>query len=212
MFISQRKTHQFKTFKKKFVKFILKTQWSFPFHKLKAIRKFKSGGLEIQTEKTTYSISVSNRDEAFDILNHLFKHIPTYTKKSEREELLGGEGEGGVLDGMTGELLQLANPVNTGASRSALQKVYEAQQMGVAGLEELARQEEVINRVNDNLDNIEYNLSKTDRHLRAIEGAGGAIANAFTRNPKKGDYSYEREAAGYEIKKVKKPELKISIL
>jgi hypothetical protein len=73
------------------------------------------------------------------------KNVPSYTKKSEkqeREELLGGneeiDDEGFDLD--FGDLLGTNDLVDTERSKRILGKINDSEQMGVQALNELQRQ------------------------------------------------------------------------
>ena len=71
------------------------------------------------------------------------KNVPSYTKKTEREELLGGGGEEGEDDGIDldfGDLLGTNDLVDTERSKRILGKIDDCDQMGRSALNELGRQ------------------------------------------------------------------------
>jgi hypothetical protein len=57
--------------------------------------------------------------------------------------------------------------------------------MGVATLEELDRQREVVHGMDQRLENMTADLKHNERHLRGIESIGGAIANKATKDKTK---------------------------
>ena len=77
------------------------------------------------------------------LIEHLMKNVPSYTKKTEREELLGGGGEEGEDDGIDldfGDLLGTNDLVDTERSKRILGKIDDCDQMGRSALNELGRQ------------------------------------------------------------------------
>ena len=149
---------------------------SIPFQKIKSIQKVHLASIEIIADKSYTFSAFTNRTEALQILEHLQKNVPTYTKKSEREELLGEDGgEDFSLDMDFGDMLQLTGGVDTGSTKKALQKINEAQQQGNSALNELSRQRDVLNNINDNLDYIEYTLDDNKKNLTSMDGYGGLV-------------------------------------
>lgn len=118
--------------------------------------KVKNSGIEFVTGEKTYNVNLSEREEAFELLTHLFKNVPTFSKKAKvknqdsytsslpRDETSLATAEGTHFsEGEEGTQLfqtNFFNPVNTSASESALRKILEAQEMGVQSLQELSRQ------------------------------------------------------------------------
>lgn len=69
------------------------------------------------------------------------KNIPTYTKKTEREQLLGnGEDNLDDLDLDFGDMLGMNDLVDTERSKRILGKINDSEQMGISALNELGRQ------------------------------------------------------------------------
>jgi hypothetical protein len=58
--------------------------------------------------------------------------------------------------------------------------------MGVATLEELALQAETLDRIERDIENINANLDRGDRYVRAMESVGGVLKNAFSKEQKRG--------------------------
>jgi hypothetical protein len=117
-----------------------------------------------------------------------------------------------VNDGTMGELpmedeqaqaMDQRGKVDKASARNGLAKMNQAKQMGLATLEELDRQREVVHGMDQRLENMSADLKHNERHLRGIESIGGAIANKATKDKtKRNDLVYEsREERIMQIQK-----------
>eukprot|EP01088_Endostelium_zonatum_P021241 TRINITY_DN826_c2_g1_i1.p1 TRINITY_DN826_c2_g1~~TRINITY_DN826_c2_g1_i1.p1 ORF type:complete len:529 (-),score=137.71 TRINITY_DN826_c2_g1_i1:177-1763(-) len=109
--------------------------------------------------------------------NSFTSSAPTYSSSSSSNSSTSGSY------GTHQTYLNDASIVDTKASRLALQKAREARGLGVESLEMLADQAEQIDRIEDKVGNINYNLDKSDRLIRGMEGIGGVIKNQFSSGP-----------------------------
>eukprot|EP01102_Stenamoeba_stenopodia_P011307 TRINITY_DN345_c1_g3_i2.p1 TRINITY_DN345_c1_g3~~TRINITY_DN345_c1_g3_i2.p1 ORF type:complete len:531 (+),score=125.41 TRINITY_DN345_c1_g3_i2:236-1828(+) len=88
-----------------------------------------------------------------------------------------GAGGGGSFEQVQNQMLMKADQ---DASRDALRIAMEAREIGVATLEDLSEQAAIIDRIENDIEQINANLDRGDRYIRGLETFGGALKNAFT--------------------------------
>merc|ERR1712000_126416 len=101
--------------------------------------------------------------------------------------------------------------VDVASARRGVQKMYQARDMGLATLDELDRQREVIHGIDQRLENINADLDHNERHLRGIESIAGALANKATKDKtKRKDLIFEARERQIEV--VKKRDAEVDVL
>ncbi len=212
---------------------------TFPFRKVAKIEKVKVAAILIVLEDgTNYEFgSFTQRDECYAILKHLLDNPPAYmlvdTKKDVAPKSPRISGELGsvfffffkkkkkkVNDGTMGTLpmddeqaqaTEQRGKVDKESARRGVAKMNQAKQMGVATLEELDRQREVVHGMDQRLENMTADLKHNERHLRGIESIGGAIANKATKDKtKRKDLVFESREE--KIMQVQKRDAEVEVL
>ena len=199
----------------------------FPFRKIGKIEKVKMAAIRIVMENgEEYEYGAfTQRDEAIAILLHLLDNPPSYmmvettvdvAPKSPRITVDDGSMSTFILDEGEAEAEQQQQEmsrgkVDTASARRGVQKMYQARDMGLATLDELDRQREVVHGIDQRLENINADLSHNDRHLRGIESIAGALANKATKD------KTQRNALIYEVRErkiemVKKRDTEVDVL
>ena len=119
---------------------------------------------------------------------------PIYSVNNSKYEVLDDThqkrntvSEKNMMDFSLKEQKYANKTVDTETTKNILRKINESKESGTASLEELQRQEKVLNNIENKLDSIDTNLSISNRQLKNIEGIKGRILNLFRRNPKQKD-------------------------
>ncbi len=101
--------------------------------------------------------------------------------------------------------------VDKESARRGVAKMNQARDMGLATLEELDRQRELVHGIDQRLENMNADMDHNERHLRGIESIGGAIANKATRDKTKHN-NLKFESREQKIEGVKKRDAEVEVL
>lgn len=163
---------------------------------MRRMREVKREGKTLVLEEkdgSTYVFSgftsVSKRDEAYHLVNHLLVH-PYQLEHWEQQQNNNMHGDVGDLPPPSISVKQqqrvMSMPptvsvlVDVESGQRALMKAQQAEAAGANTLMELERQREVINNMEADLNKMDDDLNMADRHLRGVEGIGGSLLNKVT--------------------------------
>jgi hypothetical protein len=163
----------------------------------------------------------TQRDECLAILLHLLNNPPSYMMVDTSKDVAPKSPRITVNDGTMGELnldgdeqaqaQEVRGKVDKDAGRRGVAKMNQARDMGLATLEELDRQRELVHGMDQRLENMNADLDHNERHLRGIESIGGALANKATKDKtKRKDLQYESREQ--KIEQVKKRDAEVEVL
>ncbi len=195
---------------------------TFPFRKIAKIEKVKLIAILIVLEDgTQYEYgSFTQRDECFAILQHLLHNPPSYMMVDTSKDVAPKSPRITVNDGTMAELdlggeqaqaQEQRGKVDKESARRGVAKMNQARDMGLATLEELDRQRELVHGMDQRLENMNADLDHNERHLRGIESIGGALANKATKDKtKRKDLQFESRDQKIEL--VKKRDAEVEVL
>jgi hypothetical protein len=163
----------------------------------------------------------TQRDEAFVVLKHLLDNPPSYMMVDTTKDVAPRSPRITVNDGTMAEydfdgdreeqMQERRGKVDVESGRRGVQKMYQARDMGLATLDELDRQREVVHSIDQRLENINADLDHNERHLRGIESIAGALANKATKDKtKRKDLVFE--SRDQRIAEVKKRDTEVDVL
>eukprot|EP01132_Coremiostelium_polycephalum_P007898 gene7898-9717_t len=154
----------------------------------------------------------SHRDEAFSLIYHLWKHPPLfYDPNSALDEKLNSFSND-VMNGREQKQKVMSTKVDTQSTKQALRLAYETKETGIATVNELSYQAEIIDNIERNVEHIHGNLDKSDRLLKGIESFGGAISNAFSKEKVSDLNGFQPRDRSIQIRPRDEPPLEIEIL
>ncbi|EAL73248.1 GRAM domain-containing protein [Dictyostelium discoideum AX4] len=172
-----------------FIASIGSTTETIPLRKILEMKKdttlFVNNAITFKTAEQLVSFGTfSHRDEAFTLIYHLWKCPPfiynpnSVDKDLDEKNLFRGAGQQ--------KQKQLSSRVDTQSTKLALKLATETKETGIATLNELSYQAEVIDGIEAKMDNIHANLDRSDRLLKGIESVGGALSNHFSKDTTNG--------------------------
>eukprot|EP01133_Synstelium_polycarpum_P013382 gene13382-15741_t len=138
--------------------------------------------------------SLIHRDETFNLIYHLWKNPPLFYDPNDAEEesmrsfqqsISGKSGSrtSGGGNGQQGQQQQQVQytKVDTESTRTALRLAMETKDTGIATMNEMSMQAEMIDNIERNVEHIHSNLDKSERLLKGIESFGGAMAMSMSK-------------------------------
>lgn len=193
-----------------------KTIEYFPFRNIKKLEKVKMASISIQTtDGKNYDYGAfTQREEAYSILLHLWQNVPSYTIVPE-DDLNPKSPRVTVNDGSMFDisLTEQRGKVDVDSARNGLRKLHQAKDMGLATLDELDRQREVVHGMHQRLEDMDVDLARNERHIRGIESIPGAIANKIVKDKSmKNRKEIVFEAREHKIEAAKKSDKEVEIL
>jgi hypothetical protein len=213
---------------------ILNRNETIPFRKVANITVektliFSSIGIKLQDNPNPLWFSnFVHLDEAYKLIYYLWKNPPSVVSVNVNDEILPGIKKDGRLSSAIQSEIDNTNTTNNqndqtqeqmttpqvdvATSKRALRLAQEAVQLGSDSLNELSQQGEALDRIETNLNMMEYQLNQSDRLLSGIESLPAYIGNAIRKNkqppppePVKNDHSVK-------LKKQPIPNMDIEIL
>lgn len=148
-------------------------------------------GLEIQMHggrKFFFGTFVSrgHRDEALVLIRHLVRHPVTLVCEQDlvNEEVDAAmERERARLSLHKDKKKVIREKVDVDSAQRAAATAIRTKELGQATLAELDRQRGVMEKVEKDLDRMDHNLVKAERHVRGVESVWGAFQNSVSDGP-----------------------------
>jgi hypothetical protein len=154
-------------------------------------------------------------DEAFQLISYVWQNPPTYVSfAQQQQQLFDSESRKSARPGSSQvqEQIDQGTQVDVETSKRALSLANEIYQTSSDSLVELAQQGETLDRIESNLNNIHYNLDKSDKLLRGIESLPAYIGNALKKKKRPPPPAPVKNDHSIKIKKAPTPPMDIEIL
>jgi hypothetical protein len=193
---------------------------AFPFRKIKDLTLerggvFNSVGLAMVDGSKVNIGGFVHLDEAFQLISYVWQNPPTYVSfAQQQQQLFESDSRKSARPGSSQvqEQIDQGPQVDVETSKRALALANEIYQTSSESLVELAQQGETLDRIESNLNNIHYNLDKSDKLLRGIESLPAYIGNSLKKKKRPPPPAPVKNDHSINIKKAPTPPMDIEIL
>uniref|UniRef100_A0A0B7AR90 t-SNARE coiled-coil homology domain-containing protein n=1 Tax=Arion vulgaris TaxID=1028688 RepID=A0A0B7AR90_9EUPU len=153
-------------------------------------------------QSSSYISSSSNANRSTAATGHQYSQKSNSSSSSSHSRSPYYE-ENSLFDDRLEQLqMKIANSENTQleSTQRALSSIYESEAMGVATAEELLRQAETLDNIENKLDGMQQNMKVSQRHLNNIKSVFGGIKNWWSGDKKVAENTPAPESANSRLR------------